>query len=158
MTLSLITYLDIPIIMGCWILAQPTHTAWHLKGPWHYMKVCGKPHTPPSLPLGKMLSVNWTGGWMGQRFGLEALKKWKISWPCQEPNLNYSFIYPGHILPTTPTALSQLPSYSQSYPEYMCYSFNRLSVQQPLLIYEEMNMEVIWKWITVKWRQWLSWF
>ena len=88
--------------------------------------MCGQPHTTPALPLGKMLSTNWTGGWMGQRFGLEALKKWKISWPCQERNLNYSFIYPGHKLPTTPTALSQLPSYSQSYPEYICYSCNRL--------------------------------
>ena len=26
-----------------------------------------------------------------------------------EPNLNYSFIYPGHRLPNTPTTLSQLP-------------------------------------------------
>ena len=73
-----------------------------------------------------MPSTKWTGGWMGQRFGLEALKKWKISWPCQEPNLNYSFIYPVHRLPTTPTALSHLPFYSQAYPEYMCYSCNRL--------------------------------
>ena len=64
----------------------------------------------------------------------EAWKKWKISWPCQEPNLNYSFIYPGHSLPTTPTALSQLPYCSQSYPAYMCYSCNRLFLQQPLLI------------------------
>ena len=88
--------------------------------------MCGQPHTTPALPLGKMPSINWTGSWMGQRFGLEALKKWKISWSCQEPNLNYSFIYAGHRPPTTPTALSQLPYYSQSYPEYMCYSCNRL--------------------------------
>jgi len=51
-----------------------------------------------------------------------------------KPNLIYSLIYPGHRLPTTPTALSQLPFYIQSYPEYMCYSCNRLFVQQPLLI------------------------
>ena len=92
-------------------------------------------------PWRKLLSANWTGGWMGQRFGLEALKKWKIFWPCQEPNLNYSFIHPGHRLPTTTTALSQLPFYSQSYPEYMCYSCNRLSVQQPHLISQEINQE-----------------
>jgi len=121
------------------------------------MNVSGQPHTPPALTLGKMLRTNWTG-WMDQKFGLEALKKLNISWPCQETNLNYSFIHPDHRLPTTPTALSQLPFYSQSYPEYMCYSCNRLSVQQPLLIQQEMNQEVVWKWITVKWRQWLSWF
>jgi len=105
-----------------------------------------------------MPNANWTGGWMGHRFGLEALKKWKISWPREEPNLIYSLIYPGHRLPTTPTALSQLPFYSQSYPEYMCYSCNRLFVQQPLLISQEINQEIVWKWITVIWRQWLSWF
>jgi len=88
----------------------------------------------------------------------ESMKKWKISWPCQEPYLNYSFIYPCHTLPTTPTALSKLPFYSLSYPECMFYSCRRLSVQKPLLIYKEMNLEVTWKWITVKWRQWLRWF
>jgi hypothetical protein len=84
----------------------------------------------------------------------EAQKKWKISWPWKEPNLNYSFINPGHKLPTTQTALSQLQFCSQSYPEYMCYSCNRLFIQQPLLIKEEMNIWIIiWKCITVKWRQ-----
>ena len=47
------------------------------------MYVCSQPHTTPALPLGKVLSTNWTGGWKAQRFGLEALKKWKISWPIQ---------------------------------------------------------------------------
>ena len=112
-----------PYFPGLLVFSITYHTAWH------YMNVCGEPHTPPALPLQKMPSTNWTG----QRFGLEALKKWKISCPCQEPTLNYSIIHPGHRLPTTPTALSQLPFYSQSYPEYMCYSCNRLSVQQQLL-------------------------
>jgi len=38
------------------------------------MNVCGQPHTPPAFPLGKMLSTNWTGGWMGQIF---CLKPWR---------------------------------------------------------------------------------
>ena len=72
------------------------------------------------IALGKTLWTNLTAGWRGQSFCLETLTKWKISWPCQETYLKSSFIYPGHRLPTTPTALSQLPFYSQSYPEYIC--------------------------------------
>jgi hypothetical protein len=90
-----------------------SHTT-SLCGQSHTTSLCGEPHTTLSSPLGKTQSINWTGGWMGQRFGLEALQKWKISWPCQEPNINYSFIYPVYSLPTAPTALTQLPFYSQS--------------------------------------------
>ena len=39
----------------------------------HYMTMCGQAHTTLASPLGKMMSINWTGRWMGQRFGLEAL-------------------------------------------------------------------------------------
>ena len=106
------------------------------------MYVCGQPHTTPALPLGKIPSTNWTGGWKGQRFGLEALKKWKISWLCQEPNLNYSFIYPGHSLPTIPTALSQLPYCSQSYPEY--YKVVQIWPGLVRLVYTQISPGHIW--------------
>ena len=77
---------------------------------------------------------------MGQRFGLKPCRSEKSLDPATNltsvtHSSNQATAYQPHqlhyhSLPTTPTALSQLPCYSQSYPDYMCYICKRLFFQQ----------------------------
>ena len=128
----------------------------------HCMNVCGQPHTTwmcvvrltlhecvlsashyTCITFGENApSTNWTGSWMGQ---------WKMSWPCQDPtsathssiqatdcqpNKLHHHSYPSTvslILNISVTALTECLYSSHFW--YMCYSCNRLSVHQPLLIY-----------------------
>jgi hypothetical protein len=84
-------------------------------------------------PWEKCPEYNWAGGWMGQRFGLEALKKWKLSWPCQNlTSITLSFIW------AIDNQTHQLHYHSYPFRVSLilniCVIFVRLFLQRPLLI------------------------
>jgi hypothetical protein len=58
-----------------------------------------------ALPRERAPGTQWIGGWVGLRAGLDALEKRKMSYPCQESNLNSSGC-PALSPVATPTEMS----------------------------------------------------